>query len=355
MPPEAMIAIGTTIYNFPMEEGAQATGLAHFQFDDTAIAGLIDAGTPLSVSHPSSQTILFVTVDDVAIAPNVTKDVEIIADATGSAANGAYGHAELIDPVQGLADIQVDYEADGGADPESPQEYLDRLSTNLTTLTPRPVLPNDHALLVSSNVPGIGRATAIDLLCPGTSTEPDAIRDPNELAYFQGKTPPQGIPTNNLTNEPRCTTVAITAEDGSAPSTQLMQEAWDYLDANREVNFLNYVISPDYTSIDVKGEIHPYPGYTAADAVASAQAMITAWLDPTTYGQPPGSTGKDWANDVTIRHDEAVDYMNRGAGVWWTRNIQLRVSGGSWTSGDITMGGLAALPMKGDLSGITAV
>lgn len=327
MPPEAMMQIGTTIYNIPMEEGTEAEADATFTFDDTAQPGLIDVGTPLSVPSPSGEPVLFVTDDDVVIIPSSSVTVGISADQAGSSANGSYGDAELIDPVEGLDAITVT-EAMNGTDPETAQEYLDRLSTTLTTLTPRPILPQDHATLVANNVPGVGRATAIDLLCPGTGVEPSAVRDPNEVAYFAGKTPSVGVPAANLTNEPRCTTVAIIPDGGGVPNHQLMLDAWTYLDANREVNFLNYVIPPTYTTIDVKGEVHPYPGFSGADAIASAQGMVRTWLDPFNFGSNPASTtGQEWAYDTLARHDEAVDFLNRGAAVWWTRNVQLRVGG----------------------------
>lgn len=349
MPPEAMVRIGTSIYNIPMLDGIEAQADATFVFDDEAQAGMIDAGTYVSVPHPSGEGVLFVTVEDVQVIPSTSVMVGLLADQVGSSANGAYGDSELIDPVIGLTITTT--VAANGADSETALEYLNRLSTILTTLTPRPILPQDHATLVANNVSGIRRATAINLLCPGTADVPTAIRDPNEVNYFAGKTPPQGIPVNNLSNEPRCTTVAIMPTDSSLDATgmhNLMQEAWDYLDANREVNFLNYVIPPTYATIDVKGEVHPYPGYTAQDAVDGATNMIQSWLDPDNYGSSPGSTtGKEWANDTKIRHDEAVDFANRGAGVWWTQNIQLRLSGGSWTSGDVTMTGLAPLPKVG--------
>ena len=345
MAPEAMMQIGTTIYNIPMEEGTEATAEATFTFDETAQPGLIDAGTPLGVPHPSGESVLFTTDDDVVISISGSATTGVTADQAGSAANGSFGAAELIDPVEGLDTITVT-EAEDGTDPETAQEYLDRLSTTLTTLTPRPILPQDHAILVANNVPGVGRATAIDLLCPGTTSEPAAIRDPNEVAYFAGKTPSQSPPVNNLTNEPRCTTVAITPDGGGVPSHQLMLDAWTYLDANREVNFLNYVIPPTYTTIEVKGEVHPYPGFTPADAIASATQMIEIWLDPNNFGSNPGSpTGQEWANDTIIRHDEAVDFMNRGAAVWWTRNVQLRKQGdATWSDGDIALTGVAPLP-----------
>jgi Baseplate J-like protein len=356
MPPEAVMQIGTSIYNIPFEEGTEATAQGTFTFDDTAQPGAIDAGTPVSVPHPSGTPVLFNTVPDILVTPNSSVTVDLIADDAGAQFNGAFGSAELIDPVQGLDTIVVT-EAVNGTNPETAQAYLDRLSTTLTTLTPRPILPQDHATLVATNVPGVARATAIDLLCPGTGAAPGgipgAIRDPNEVAYFQGKTPPVSPPVNNLTNEPRCTTVAILPDDptlSGAALTALMQQAWNYLDANREVNFLNYVIPPSFTTIEVKAELHPYPGFIGADVIAAAAGMIKIWLSPENFGANPGSpVGQEWANDTLIRHDEAVDYLNRASGVFWTRNVQLRKEGDvTWSNGDITMTGVAPLPLIKD-------
>ena len=47
----------------------------------------------------------------------------------------------------------------GGTDPETTQQYIDRLSTELQLLTPRPILPTDYAILAQS-VAGVNRATA---------------------------------------------------------------------------------------------------------------------------------------------------------------------------------------------------
>lgn len=360
MPPEAVMKIGTSIYNIQTLDGVEATAQATFTFDDQAMPGLIDSGSPVTVPSPSSESVLFTTIDDIAVSANTVVVTSLIADAPGVAANGCYGPGELVDPVQGLDSIVVE-ESSGGQDAETAQEYLDRFSTILTTLSPRPILPQDHARLVANNVQGVGRATAIDLMVPGTGPAPggvpDAIRDPNEINYFA----PSAPPVNNTSNTPRCTTVAVMPDGGqpiSAPEMQdLKQRAWDYLDANREVNFLNYVIGPTWTTIEVKGNVKPWPGQTNQSAVDSAVASLQQWLNPLTFGstEQVGTQTTDWIYDTVVRHDEAVDYMNRGASVWYTANIQLRIAGGAWTAGDVVLPGLAPLPVAGDMSGVTAI
>jgi uncharacterized phage protein gp47/JayE len=63
--------------------------------------------------------------------------------------------------------VTLDAPTAGGVDAESDADYLDRLHELLTLLAPRPILPNDFAVLART-VAGVGRATAIDLYNPTT-------------------------------------------------------------------------------------------------------------------------------------------------------------------------------------------
>lgn len=351
MPPEAMMYLGTSIYNIPMLEGTPALGVAVFTFEAGVPSYLVNAGAQISVPGLSGPDIIFVTLDDVpSITAGGTVNVDIVAEETGTQGNDCSGSSELVEPFEGLT-IDVPATTDLGTDDETAQDYLNRLSDILTTISPSPVTPQNHATLAAS-VPGVGRATAIDLLCPGTTSEPSAVRDPNEVNYFAGKTPPQSVPTTNKYNEPRCTTVAITADDGTAPSLELKQGVWATLDSNREVNFLNYVVSPTYTTIDVRGQIKGYAGTTDAEACEAAEASVRNWLNPNEFGQIPDSqSGNSWSNDTHVRHDEAVDYANRPPGVWFSAVIEMKKSTDStWTAGDILLTGVAPLPLAGTIT-----
>src|SRR6476620_12668172 len=107
-----------------------------------------------------------------------------------------------------------------------------------------------------------------------------------------------------------------------------MLDVWNVLDKSREVNFLNYVIPPAYTTIDVRGQARAYPGSgTDQEACDAAEEAIRSWLDPNTFGQIPGNSDTNiWANDTKVRHVKEEDYANRGAGVWWTQNIEMKKS-----------------------------
>jgi hypothetical protein len=337
--------LGNNLLGIAPHPAAPATAAASVAFGAAANVTL-EAGSLISVPNPDGNLYVFtLDVDVVSPAGGGAVQSTVTALEPGAAANGSYGPAELIDVVDGVDAVTVT-EAAGGADEESDDAYLNRLTEAMTILAPRPILPEDHSTL-ARQVEGVGRALSIDLLLPGTADAPGAIRDPRET---------QPPPAASATNVPRCTTTAITAEDGTAPPPTLMQHVWDALDASREVNFLNYVIAPTYTTIDVQATVMAYPGYVPADVAAAAASSLADWLNPALWGGSPAaavSGQEEWAQDAKARIYEAVDYLNRADGVHYVVSVQLRVGGGAWSPDDVALPGLAPLPAPGDLSAIT--
>jgi hypothetical protein len=137
----------------------------------------------------------------------------------------------------------------GGVDEESDDDYLDRLASALTLLAPRPILPNDFAVM-AQQVPGVGRATAIDLYQPGTSDGPPG-RSGHPLAGAAGASGRAALRDGRDHRRAR----ARADRDAHAG-------VWDELNARREVNFLEYVIAPKYQTIDVQATVKAYPGRT---------------------------------------------------------------------------------------------
>jgi hypothetical protein len=332
--------LGQNLLGIALRQAAPAVASATLTFEPDALDP-IGAGAMLSVPNPDGNSYIF-TLDTDALAPpgGGAVNVAITALEPGADANGSRGTSVLIDVIVGVT-INVPTAASGGSDEESEDDYLNRLTEAMTILAPRPILPADHAVL-ARQIDGVGRALALDLLLPGTSDAPGAIRDPLE---------PKPPPSASQTTVARCTTVAITADDGTAPAPALMQTVWDTLDASREVNFLNYVIAPTYTTIDVKATVMAYPGYTAADVQAQAQQSLADWLDPALFGSNPAAAvpgSEEWASDTSARIYEAVDYLNRADGVHYVVSVQLRVAGApAYANVDVALAGLAALPLPG--------
>ena len=207
-------------------------------------------------------------IDLEAPAGGGVQTVAITALEAGEAGNGAYGAAEPIDIVDGVDALDVAAPTSGGTEDETTDEYLARLAEALTILAPRPILPNDFSVL-ARQVPGVGRATTIDLYQPSTG---------------QGG---YGTPRGALAGKRTCraarpsssppTTAARPTDASCSTSTTL-------LDASREVNFFVYVIAPGYDAIDVQATVRAYPGYDPAAVEAAAEAELAAWLDPGRLG-----------------------------------------------------------------------
>lgn len=348
-PDVAFAWAGQTLYGLPPYDAVPATATATLTFAADTPAVLVAAQSMLGVPHPSGDVIVFTTDDDV-VAPagggNVT--VGVTALEAGANANGAFGASQLIDTVDGVSSVVVTTAA-GGIDAESDADYLDRLADALTILAPRPILPNDFAVM-ARQVPGVGRSAALDLYQPGTNDN-IAAGQPGGPLTVEGTPVLAGA---GQTGVARCVTTVVTAEDGQPPTQTLMHSVWTTLDGAREVNFLAYVIAPRYTAVDVQATVHPYPGYTDADVSAAAAAMLAQWLDPNVFGAQPSSTNDvtdQWATDNTARIYEAVDWLNRADGVYYVKSVQLRKHGDvAWSNVDVVLPGVVPLPVAGDFT-----
>jgi hypothetical protein len=336
VPDEAMAYLGTSVYGFPMEDGAPSRGNATIVFAADTPATTVYQGTEVVVPHPSGATFVFETDRDIT-APQGggSASLVVIASEFGSAQNGCFGVGELQEEHEGVAAITVDTTTQG-LDEEDPTDYLTRFSTYLSILTARPILPVDFARRAQLN-PRVGRAVALDLYQPSTA----------EGGY--------GTPrdASSHTGVERCVTVVISNADGSAPPADLLLEVYNDLDANREVNFLVYTIPPGqngaYTAIDVRATVRPYPGVTDADAIAQAEEQVRQWLNPANWGVVPGTAAAaDWATDNKVRIYEAVDWINRASGVFYVVSVELKKSTDStWSSTDIVLGGAVPMPTVG--------
>jgi len=339
VPPEALSAIGTSIYGIPMGSGTKATANATITFDADAPAVMVPMDAEVSVPHPSGSELVFLTDRD-AVGPVGGGDVpvQLIALEASAEYNGCFGDCELIEVTEGIHSITTTSTTAGGTNPESPEEYLDRL-TDYLTIPRRPVLPEDHSALALQN-PAVGRATAYNLFYPGTT-----LKNSGQAVGDYDLWTPQPPPAAQQTNVARCTTVAILGLDGTMPSLTLMNDVWKLLSENREINFLNFVVAPTMTEVDVKCDVKPYTDTNPEDVIQSVKDTVSGWLSPEQFSQPPGVGGGIWEAETKVRLYEAVDFINRASGVWYCENVQLKLhSSGVWVTGDITLPGVAPVP-----------
>jgi hypothetical protein len=342
VPPLAFAWAGESLFGIPPRAAVPATASATVTWAPDTPAAMLAEQSLISVPHPSGTQMIF-TLDADVVAPAGGGDVLVGVTALepGSDANGAFGNSQLIDVVDGVQTVFVQGAA-GGVDAESDTDYLDRLADALTLLAPRPILPNDFAVM-ARQVAGIGRSMALDMYQPGT--------DDNLTVAEGGPLNVEGapvLPGAGAHNVARCVTTVVTGPDGGPPTQANMNAAWQLLDGAREVTFLAYVIAATYTKIDVRATLHAFPGYLHPDVEAAATAMLSQWLDPATFGA--STTGELWANDPVVRIYEAVDWLNRASGVHFVVSVQLRKHGdAAWSNVDVPLPGIAALPTLGDV------
>jgi hypothetical protein len=340
VPDEAMTYLGTSVYGVPVVSGLSSYGAAEIEFAVDTPPTRVPQGAQVALQHPSGASYIF-EVDRDVLAPEgggVVNGFNLIATETGTAQNGCFGQGDFQETWDGALSITASTTV-GGRDAEDAMEYLGRFSIYLSILNGRPILPVDHSQRARLN-PRVGRATAINLYQPADT----------DGGY--------GLPRGPvaLTGIERCVTTVITAEGGAAPSDDLMLEVYNDLYENREVNFLVYVIAPGengvYTPIDVKADIHPYPGITDEDAIQQAIDQMNLWMDSEQWGLVPGTTSHvDWAPDDKIRLYEAVEWLNRATGIHWVENVMLKKTSEddtAWVAADIQLAGAVPMPAPGD-------
>jgi hypothetical protein len=311
---------GETVLGLPPNEAQSATGTTTWTARDAA-GYTIEAGTLVGIAAAGDELMPFEVQSETVIAPGATKAIGVVVVAVdpGTDSNGLTAVPEVIDPLDWVASVALAGATAGGVDDESDADYLDRLHELLGLLSPRPILPNDFAVLART-VAGVGRSTAIDLYNPG---------------------PPVA------TNVPRCVTVVVAGDNGLPVGAGVKTTVDALLQSLREVNFLVFVIDPSYTAIAVTFTFTTYPAYNAATVEAAAEAAVADYLSPANFGRPPyGDDPGVWIADTKVRYLEVAEVINRVEGVWYVAS--LTVNGGTV---DVALPGPGPLPTPGAING----
>lgn len=335
VPDEIFMQFGKTIVNLPPLEAAQATADSTWTTIDDA-GYTIPAGTQVAIPDAAGQNYAFETTEDVAIPAGVTSTgggaVHLVSILEGADANALPGQPELIDGLDFVDTISLVSPPVGGSDAEDPVDYRDRLARELQLLAPRPILPDDFAILVRDNVSGVGRAVAIDGYDP---SDPGAY-DPNDPGTWKE----------------RMVAVAVVDADGVAVASGVKSAADTYLQDKREVNFVVNIIDPDYTEIDVTYQAKAYPTFDTVALRDAVNQALTDYLDPANWGLP--TTGDDpgeWLNVDKVRYLEVAEVINRTDGVDYIESLTIGIHAGAMGTADLDLTGVAPLTQPGTITG----
>lgn len=323
---------GSSILGLPPYPAMRAVALTTWTAVDD-LGYIVNAGTVIALTPPASNTSYgFSVVADFTIPPGqtVVSGIECHALDAGAAQNGLSGTVQMIDSLVFVASVTLDAPTSGGQDAETTDAYLSRLSVLLTLLSPRPILPQDFAILAQRSVEGVARAVAIDLYNPGPPID---------------------------TNCPRCVTVAVVGSDGEPVAASIKQAVDDLLQSEREVNFLVFVVDPTYTTIAVDFEATCFPGWDPDDVEARAVSAVANYLSPDSWGVPPfgDPSGQSWINATMVRYLEVAAVLDRVDGLDFITSLAIGIDGGAMGQVDVAISGVAPLVRPGTITGaITA-
>lgn len=432
VPAQIFAYLGSSILGIPRQDAVEATAMTTWTMKDNA-GYTVEQGTLIGIPVSGSEVQPFEVIADFTVAAGDTQAtaVEVRAINEGEAPNDATGAPYLLDArYDYVTAVALTSGPSGGQDRETTDAYLNRLRARYEILAPRPILPDDFAVM-ATDIEQVDRAMAIDLYVPGVNEKESITIDATAGAWtyepmaagqvasglawnisasalqtaleglsniapgdvvvtggpgataplvveyrgqYAGQNLTAGVTTDTLsggagtatvatvtegvapqTAAERAVTVAVIDEDGEALSAGVKTEVDDYLQAQREVNFLVSVIDPTYTVIDVSADIVPVSAALSATAVADAEAAIEAYLDPGAWGRSVPefanweTIDKVYVNEI-VHLLEALDTVARVP----LGSVEIGRAGTTATAADLTLLGPAPLPAPGTIA-VTAV
>jgi uncharacterized phage protein gp47/JayE len=304
---------GQSLHGIPSTAAASAqVNSTWTAYDD--LGHTIPAGTLVGYQLASDRQAFFRVVDQVTIAPGKTAtslgEVVLRAVAPGAAYNGIPPTAiQLADALSFVRSVVTTGTTSGGVDAETSSAYLDRLRQELRLMTPRPIHPQDFAVL-ARRISGVDRAVAID-------------------GYN---------PVNGTYDNERMVAVALADQLGNPVPASVSAEVAAYLEDQREVNFVVRTIAPTYTTVDVDARLIAQAGFDVDVVAASASAALRAYLDPAT-----------WDFEEGVYHNELVSLLDQVPGVKRVDQVVKRIAGSSPVV-DVVLAGVAPLVKAGSMS-----
>jgi hypothetical protein len=216
----------------------------------------LEAGTQFALPRSGDDLVAY-AVDQEYVIPvgeSQTPPVSFTAVLTGADGNGLIGEGEMLDPVVWVDTVTVTEPTSKGADAETPDIYLDRLSVLMRMIALRPVLPVDFAIL-ALQVPTVVRAISMNLYNPADGT---------------------------WTN-PRMVTLILAGVEGYPLPADVKDAVKLMLENLREVNWIVNYTDPSYVPIDVTYEVMAFAGQDSDTVKAACDEALTHYLLPINY------------------------------------------------------------------------
>jgi hypothetical protein len=334
VPDAIFITFGSEVLGMPIRPPAPATAFTRWTAENDR-GYEVAPGLQLVVPRTGDDLVGFEVISGATILPGATmvEGVEVVAVANGAHANGLAGDAEMTDPLDWVQRVELTTTSDGGDDGQDRTEYLNNLSNLLRILAFRPVLPADFSIL-AMQVPGVGRAVAMDGYNPNTDTWGNA----------------------------RTITVVLADPDGEPLTQAVMDQVRESLERAREVNFLVFTRAPNYDTVNVEFTARAFAEQDpelvrdlAIDAVRQLLNPARYRLGVTSPGIEAGEvilpplTGYDPGRQ-TIRINDIIGRLDRVRGVDWVGSVTI-----NGAAQDLVLSSPITLPRVGEVEGTVDV
>lgn len=305
---------GRKVAGLPPVDATPATFLATITaIDDDG--HLFPAGTRIAYRRTADELWVFESTADANIPAlnnsvgNVPfASIDLTEDRNGIAAGTEY---ELVDNLFWVDSIVSTTVTAGGSIGDTDDAYLERLTEEVGLLGPRPILPNDFAIL-AKRTNGVYRAVAIDGYDPATQTY----------------------------GNDRFVTVAAVDQDGFAASAAVRDAMRDDLDDKREINFVVEAIDPTFTQVRIVFEAVAFPGADIAAVETAAENAVEDYISPATWGGG-NETPAVWRLQTAVRLYEIAAVINAVPGIDYITLLTINEA-----AADFILPGAAPLPRK---------
>lgn len=327
--PSTIIAyLGKWVFRVPLIEAVSAEVTSTWILNANPAGRTIEAGDSVLIDG-----IPFEVASPVVLAPGdlVTNDGQVTLRAVtpGTAGTGLGGlnvEAELLDPPYDWVDsITLEGPTTGGKDEETPEDYLDRISTRLTIYRPAVVVDKDFAiwardLALQKGV--VARVLALDLYNPVT---------------------------NSWNNDKYVTLVMIDDVTGADLSTDVKDFIQDEIQKMREVNFVLPIINANKSSVHVNYAGVVSDGEIPAEIKIAVDESIEQFLLSINWGR---TTSGLWKNQPVVRFQDLSAVLNAVPGFDHWTSLTFAVGAGPQNQSDKTLPGVAPLTQPGAIVGV---
>lgn len=330
VPPAIFRYMGKSVLGFPSADPTPATVDSTWILSSNPAGRTIESGTLVGIEDADSNIMMFEVVNAAVLAAlDLETDVGQVTlrardDGVGGNSLGGAGiEAINVESLSWVDTILLAGPTAGGSDGETDEAYLDRLSAYLTLLTPRPVLPDDFALIAKNTAASQGltvRVIALDGYDPIGAT---------------------------FDNEKTISLAVIDDVTGADVSGAVEAVILETLEGLREINFLIYVIPATRTTVDVTSVIVKKRGWDAASVQSDVESAINSFLSSANWGDDIDTNTREWDRVDTVYWQDVSAVINNVRGVERHSLLTIGIDGGAQSEDDMPIAGAAPLATPG--------